>query len=240
MQETTHKWYSNNIGAEFTTLAFGHAGFPVVLFPTSMGTYYENKDFKLVESARWFIEQGLIKIYCPDGIDRQSWYNKGIHPFDRARNHIWYDKFLYEELVPLVRNETGVQRMAFAGCSFGAYHAMNFAFKHPDAASYVLNMGGAFTIKDLADGFHNDDIYFNNPVDFIPHLSDPLIWNLFVILGTGDYDMCKDDNLHMAEILRNKNIEHWLDIRPGANHDWPVWREMFPHYLSAVTARQFR
>ncbi|MBE0663820.1 MAG: esterase family protein [Bacteroidales bacterium] len=240
MQETTHKWFSNNIGAEITTLSFGHAGFPVVLFPTSMGTYYENKDFKLVESARWFIEQGLIKIYCPDSVDRQSWYNKGIHPFDRARNHIWYDKFLLEELVPLVRNETAVQRIAFAGCSFGAYHAMNFAFKHPDAASYVLNMGGAYTIKDLADGFHNDDIYFNNPVDFIPQLNDPRIWDLFVILGTGEHDICKDDNLQMAEILRNKNIEHWLDVRPGKDHDWPVWREMFPHYLSAITARQFR
>lgn len=239
MQEFTHRWYSNNIGAEITTLSFGHAGFPVVLFPTSKGTYYENKDFKLVESARWFIEQGLIRIYCPDGVDSASWYNKAIHPFQRAKNHIWYDKFLYEELIPHIHQESGVHRIAFAGCSFGGYHAMNFAFRHPDTAAYVLNMGGAFSIRDLVDGFHNDDIYFNNPVDFIPNLNDPLIWDIFVVLGTGEHDMCKDDNIHMAEILRNKNIEHWLDIRPGANHDWPVWREMFPHYLSAVTARQF-
>ena len=73
MHEVTHRWYSENVGAEIITLAFGHAGFPVVLFPTSMGTYYENKDFKLVESARWFIENGLINIYCTDSVDRASW-----------------------------------------------------------------------------------------------------------------------------------------------------------------------
>ncbi len=239
MQEFTHRWYSPNIGSEFTTLSFGHAGFPLVLFPTSMGTYYENKDFKLIESASWFIDQGLIRIYCPDGVDKMSWYNKGIHPFQRAQNHIWYDKFLYEELMPLIRQESGIDRIAFAGCSFGGYHAMNFAFRHPEMAKYVLNMGGAFSIKSMVDNHYNDDIYFNNPVDFIPGLSNPLSWDIFVILGTGDHDMCKEDNIEMARILGNKGIEHWLDIRPNAQHDWPVWREMFPHYLSAITARQF-
>jgi esterase/lipase superfamily enzyme len=239
MLETTHKWYSQNIGKEMTTLAFGHAGFPVVLFPTSMGSYYENKDFKLIESVKWFLDEGLIRIYCPDGIDTASWYNKKVHPDVRVRNHVWYDRFLDEELMPLVRTQSGVERVAFAGCSFGGYHAMNFAFKHPDKAKYVINMGGAFNIKDQLDGLYSEEAYYNNPVDFIPNLNSPLIWDFFVILGTGDNDMCKGANFQMAEILGKKNIEHWLDVRPGANHDWPVWREMFPHYLSAITARQF-
>ena len=39
----------------------------------------------LVESASWFVEQGLIQIYCPDSINELSWYNKEIHPADRAK-----------------------------------------------------------------------------------------------------------------------------------------------------------
>lgn len=239
MQEIHHKWYSSNIGREMETLAFGHAGFPVVLFPTSMGRFFENKDFKLIESAKWFIDEGLIRIYCPDGVDSASWYNKNVHPADRVRNHIWYDRFLYDELMPLVRSQSNVERVAFAGCSFGAYHAMNFAFKHPEMAKYVLNMGGAFNIKDQLDGMYFDEAYFNNPIDFIPNLDNKLIWDIFVIMGTGDRDMCKGANFEMADILGKKGIEHWLDVRENAEHDWPVWREMFPHYLSALTAREF-
>ena len=57
-------------------LIFGHSGYPLVIFPTTMGRYFESKDFKLIESVRWFLEQGKVKIYCPDSIDRHSWYNK--------------------------------------------------------------------------------------------------------------------------------------------------------------------
>ncbi|MGY6562849.1 MAG: esterase family protein [Luteibaculaceae bacterium] len=237
MQERVHRWHSPNIGKEMLTLKFGHAGFPVVIFPTSMGRYYENKDFKLIESARWFLEQGLITIYCPDSIDSHSWYNRGIHPAQKVKNHIWYDKYLSDELVPLIRFETGVERIAFGGCSFGGYHATNFAFKHPDMASFVLNMSAAFDIKSHLHGFYNDDVYFNNPVDFVPNVNDWRIWDMFVILGTGEHDICLDANVKMASVLKNKNIKHWLDIRPGAVHDWPIWKEMFPHYLSLITNR---
>jgi len=39
---------------------FGHAGYPIVLFPTTSDRYYECKDFKLIESVRWFVEEGLV------------------------------------------------------------------------------------------------------------------------------------------------------------------------------------
>ena len=53
-------------------LVFGHAGYPVILFPTSLGRYYQNKDFGLIDSVAHLLDTGKIKIYCPDGIDEQS------------------------------------------------------------------------------------------------------------------------------------------------------------------------
>ncbi len=234
MHEHHHKWFSQHLSRDIDVLAFGTRGYPVILFPTSMGRYYENKDFKLIESVAWFIDNGLVKIYCPDGIDNDSWYNKNIHPADRVRNHIWYDLMLLHELVPLAQRETGVSRVATAGCSFGGYHAMNFAFKHPEVVKYVFNMGASFDIKDQLDGFYNDDVFFNNPPDFIPGAQSPYFNDMQVVLGTGTHDMCWDANEKMAGILRNKGIHHWLDVRPDRNHDWPVWREMFSHYLSLI------
>jgi esterase/lipase superfamily enzyme len=232
--EHYHKWYSPRLSRDIEVLAFGTRGYPVILFPTSMGHYYENKDFKLIDSVNWFLDEGLVKIYCVDGIDEVSWYNRNIHPADRAKNHNWYDQMLYHELVPLAQRETGVGRVATAGCSFGGYHATNFAFKHPDVVKYVFNMGAAFDIRDQVDGHYDDHVYFNNPMDFIPNAQSDFFWDMFVVLGTGTRDMCWNANERMAEILRNKGINHWLDVRPDAEHDWPVWKQMFPHYLSLI------
>lgn len=233
MTEQYKRWYSHNLSRDLDMLVFGDRGYPLILFPTSMGRYYQNKDFHLIDSVSWFIEQGLVKIYCIDSIDEQSWYNKSIHPADRAKTHIAYDKMLAEELAPLAMHETGVGKVAVAGCSFGGYHAANFAFKHPEKVSHLFSMGGSFDIKQFTDGFYNDDIFYNNPPDFLLGSDEPSLWNMNIILGTANHDFCKDENIRLSNILKQKEINHWLDVRHG-DHDWPVWREMFPHYLSTI------
>lgn len=232
MKEELKEWYSPGLNMDIKTLIFGHSGQPIILFPTSMGSYYQNKDFKLLDAIAGFINDGKVKVYCPDGIDNLSWYNKSIHPADRVNNHICYDKFILEELLPLAKHETGYDKIITAGCSFGGYHAVNFAFRHPWAVSHVFSMSGAFDISTQLDGFYNDEAYFNNPVDFIPNDINPEIWQLKIVLGTSDRDMCKADNERLSEILNKKGINHWLDIRHNADHDWPIWREMLPDYLA--------
>jgi esterase/lipase superfamily enzyme len=234
MKEEYFKWHSPILGKEMEMLVFGEKGYPVIVFPTSMGTYTQNKDFHLIDSAAWYIENGLVKIYTPSSIDNDSWYAKHLHPVDRARNHVLYDQFLQQEIVNRALNETGHQKAAVAGCSFGAYHATNFAFRHPERVGYLFNMGGAFDIKDQVKGYYDDNIYFNNPPDYLPGLNDPALNDMTIVFGTGDQDMCMDANVRLSEILNEKGVRNWLDIRPGAVHDWPVWREMFPHYLSLI------
>ena len=234
MYEHYHRWYSTSLNREMEVLTFGTRGYPVLLFPTSMGRFTENKDFKLIDSVAWFIEEGLVRIYCPDSIDSMSWYNRGIHPSQRVMNHMWYDHYLLTELVPLMQRETGVQRIATAGCSFGGFHATNFGFRHPDVTKYIFNMGAAFDIKDQMDGYYDENVYFNNPLDFIPNADNSWFHDMFVVLGTGTHDMCWDANEKMATVLRNKGIAHWLDVRQNKPHDWPAWQEMFPHYLSLI------
>jgi len=232
--EELKNWHSPNLDIAIKTLVFGHSGYPIILFPTSMGSYFENKDFKLIDSVQTFIDSGKIKIYCPDGIDKLSWYNKSIPPADRIKNHIHYDQFLLEELVPLAKAETGHGKVITAGCSFGGYHAANFAFRHPWVVSHLFSMSGAFDIKDQLDGFYNNDAYFNNPVDFLPNNMNPELWNMKIVLGTTDRDLCKGDNERLSAVLHQKGINHWLDIRQNADHDWPTWRQMLPEYVAQL------
>jgi esterase/lipase superfamily enzyme len=234
LNEEYHKWYSPIIGRDFEMLVFGHGGFPVILFPTSKGSYYQNKDEGLIESARWFLENGKIKIYCPDSLDALSWYDKSIAPYQRAYNHNLYDRLILEDVCGRALYETGYHQVVTAGCSFGGYHATNFAFRHPAVAGFCFSMSGVFDILSFADGYYDDAVYFNNPVDYMPNASDPNLWKMGIVLGTTDSDSCRPDNERMSETLSRKNIGHWLDIRPNRSHDWPVWKEMFPHYLSLL------
>ena len=215
-------------------LAFGHQGYPVIIFPSTMGRYHESKDFKLIESAKWFLDEGLVQIFCPDSIDKLSWYNKNIHPAQRVKNHIWYDQMILNEVVHKIRHNTATGKVAVSGCSFGGYHAANFAFRHPEYVSHLFTMSGAFDVKSFLDGYYDDNVYFNNPTDYLPSLNHPDLNQMKIILGTSEWDICKDANIQMSQILHQKGIDHWLDMRPERKHDWPTWREMFPHYLSLL------
>jgi esterase/lipase superfamily enzyme len=72
----------------------------------------------------------------------------------------------------------------------------------------------------------------------MPNLNDEWylerIKKMGIVLGTGEWDICLDENKRMSGILSSKGIPHWLDIRQGTGHDWPWWKEMFPLYLSKI------
>lgn len=226
--------YSQALGHEVQMLRFGYSGIPVILFPTSMGQFTQSRDFGLVDAASHFIDQGIIRIYCPESFDRENLYNKGISPHMRILNYTRYEKMISTELIPFIQEETGSSRVILAGCSFGGFHAANSAFKHPELVSYLFSMSGIFDISQQLDGYCDEDVYFNNPVQFVPGLNDPALHQMGIALGTGEHDICLQANKDFSGLLAVKNIDHWLDIRPGAVHDWPVWREMFPHYLSKI------
>ncbi len=232
MKETSIQYYSHQLGKNIDLAIYGHWGYPVVIFPTSMGRHYEAKDFQLIESARTLIEEGKVKVYCVDSIDKDSWYAKHLHPNIRIKNAVLYDNFLNEELVPYIQNECNTSKVAVAGCSFGGFQAANFAFKHPEKVSDLFTMGAAFDIKDFLSGYYDDDVYFNNPFDYLPNAQNPSIWNMNIVLGTCSGDFCKAENETLSKVLAFKNVNHWLDIRWHGTHDWPIWREMFPEYLS--------
>jgi esterase/lipase superfamily enzyme len=96
-------------------------------------------------------------------------------------------------------------------------------------------MGGAFNIRSRVHGYYDDNIFFNNPVDFIPGLTNHHIYNMGIVLGVGDQDFCRAANEELSAMLGAKGVNHWLDVRPGP-HDWPVWRQMFPEYVGKMFA----
>ena len=47
-------------------------------------------------------------------------------------------------------------------------------------------MSGSFNIKMFIDGYYDDNVFFNNPVDFLPDSNHSDLWNMNIVLGMGE------------------------------------------------------
>jgi esterase/lipase superfamily enzyme len=236
MNREYHKGYSQELHRDMEMLIFGHAGTPMLVFPTSMGRFFEYEDRGMIGVLAPKLERGDLQIFCCDSVDLESWYNKGVHPRVRIARHLQYERYLLYELLPFLRWRNPTPRLATTGCSFGGYHALNFALKHPDVVTHCVSMGGAFDIHQFLDGYYDDDCYFNCPPDFLPNMNDEWFLSRYRqvtwVLATGEWDMCMDQNVKMAAIMHAKGIPHWLDIwGDHTAHDWPFWLRMAAKYF---------
>ena len=148
-------------------LVFGHGGVPVVVFPTSQGRFYEFEDRGMVGAIAHKIDNGEIQFYCLDSVDAESWYNRAVPPRWRIARHVQYDSYVIEEVLPLIRLKNWNPHLASLGCSFGGYHAVNIALRHPDRFTGFLSMSGAFDMSRFLNGYHDDDVYFNTPNSYL-------------------------------------------------------------------------
>ena len=231
MNREYHKWFSPQLGREMELLVFGHAGMPMIVFPTSMGRFFDYENRKMIDAVGGKYENGELQAFCVDSVDAESWYNRSVHPSQRAARHVQYDQYLVDEVVPFVRARNASQELTVTGCSFGGYHSVNFALRHPDIATHCVSMGGAFDIHQFLDGYFDQNCYFNCPPDFLPNLTDEWFLDRYrrmkIVLATGETDMCLGENRRLAAIMAAKGLPHWLDVwGDGTGHDWPWWEQM--------------
>src|SRR3954454_18073608 len=135
MRRDYHNWYSQHLGRHMELLTYGHAGMPILVFPTSQGRFYEYENAGMIHAIWQKIEWGHLQCFCVDSVDSESWYNRGIHPHDRVMRHVAWEHYLLYDVLPLISQMNGSGRICTTGCSLGAYHALNFALRHPDVTS---------------------------------------------------------------------------------------------------------
>src|SRR4029077_2680714 len=145
------------------------------------------------------------------------------------------ENLIVRDVFDLARRECNCHRVAVCGASLGAYHAANIAFRHPDTVSHLISLSGSFDISSFFDGYHDDNIYFNSPYEYLPNMSDPWKYNhMGIIIGTGEWDNTRHESYRLSEILNSKGIKHWLDDGKWRGHEWSYWRDMLPYYLSVL------
>jgi esterase/lipase superfamily enzyme len=224
------------MGRDMELLVFGYSGLPVVVFPTSGGRFYEFEDRGLVGALWDRIESGGVQLCCVDSVDIESWYNRDVSPRWRIARHVQYDNYIVYEVAPFIRQRNQNPNFVTLGCSFGGYHAVNTALRHPDLFTGMLAMSGAFDLSNFLGGYHDEDVYFNQPTQYLPNMNDPWYLDRYrqnkYALATGWDDQCLGQNQNLARIMSEKGIPHQLFIWDTWNsHDWPTWQQMVREYL---------
>ncbi|MHC1786832.1 MAG: esterase family protein [Christensenellales bacterium] len=246
MQTSYFKTYSPALQRDMEVKVYGHAGKPCLVFPSQDGRYYDFENFGMPEAAQPHIDQGRLRLYCVDTIDRESWSAQDQPPYDRLRRHEAWFSYLVDEFYPAMRQHAGWDGRAMTlGCSLGAMHAANILFRRPDLFDTVIALSGAYSPEDFLGGYMDEVAYINSPVASIrgmapdhPYIDLLNTCRIILCVGQGAWE---DEMLHstrqLDEAMREKGIRAWVDYWGyDVNHDWPWWRRQLAYYLDKIMA----
>ena len=234
MRREITSWYSPALSKEMPVATYGHYGFAVLLVPTAAADYLEYERFQLIQSLEPMINAGKFRVFSIDSINKESWLNYQMEPAHRAIRHNQYNEYVFNEVVPFIRNATSNETFIYtSGASFGALHAMNLFLKRPDIINGAISMSGVYDLTEYTRGYWDEQVYFNSPIHYIPNLSEPFLLNkikashhIHIYTGSGEYEE-PDASRRFASVLFNKGIWCNLDIwGADVRHDWPAWRAM--------------
>jgi esterase/lipase superfamily enzyme len=236
MNREYHRWHSPSLNRDMELLIFGHAGARVLVFPTSQGRFYEWQDRGMMNVIGEQLERGWLQVYCVDSVDAESWYCRWAHPGGRAYRHHQYFQYLLTEVLPLSTHKNQNPFLMTMGASFGAYHAMTFGLKYPHLVDRILAFSGIYDIRGWTDGFNNDYVYFNNPIQFIPNENDAhrleRLRHIDIIMAVGKEDRLAESSRTMSRLLWDKGIGNALREWDGWAHDWQYWENMMRLYIN--------
>jgi esterase/lipase superfamily enzyme len=236
MRREYHRWFAHALGRDMELLHFGHAGPPMIVFPTSMGAFFEYEDRGMVAALAGKLDAGLLQLICVGTLDAETFYARHTHPRARIERYLAYERYLLVDVAGFVLQTTGSTMAGVTGCSFGAYHAFTMALRHPDRFVSCVTMGGAFDVSKFLDGYYDTDVYLLCPPHFLPNLTDPSYLDRIRrnkwVLVTGERDICRADTQQAADLLGAKGVPHSLHVWGlGSEHDWPEWIKMAQVYL---------
>src|SRR5262249_25562370 len=150
-------------------------------------------------------------------IDAESFYAWWRPPAERIGRHQQYEDYLLREVIPFSREKNPNHPLMVHGCSLGAYHAVNLAFRHPELFVKTVALSGRYDLTipigdfgPLLDGYFDNRVYYHMPSHYIPNLYDPdtleRLRRLHIVLAVGESDPFFDNNLHLSQHLRQKGV----------------------------------
>lgn len=241
MNREYHSWYSPHLDRDMELLVFGHAGAKVLVFPTRTARFHEYENLRIVDALRAKIEAGEMQLFCVDSIDQESFYAFPALPENRIRRHMAYERYIVDEVIPFMNAKNDNAFTISHGCSMGAYHAANIAFRHPHLFQKLAAFSGRYDptlevefFRDLLDGHRDEDVFAHTPVAYLPHVEGEqleALRRMEIVLVIGREDPFLENNHLVSDILSRKDVRHTLVEWDERAHKGYYWRRMAPQYL---------
>ncbi len=216
----------------------------MLVFPSSEGSFHEYEDRGMVAALSPWIEAGRLRLYCVGSYDSESWYGRHLPLHERAWRHSLYENWIMNQVMPAIARDIGDAKTQawVTGCSFGAFHAANFALKFPRTFSQAICLSGVYDIRFLLHGHHDDWVYFNNPIEFIANMHGETLddvrrhTHILLICGQGQWEeRCLASTKELWWLLREKGIPNYMDLWGyDVAHDWPWWTRQMAHAMNAL------
>ncbi len=221
---------------------FGHAGAPLVVFPSNAGVAHEWQKGGMIDAIAPLLAAGRVKVYCPEtNVSRTFSGRDGVHA--RIAEHGAYERFVLETLVPFARDDCRARHdtVTAAGCSMGALYASLFTLKHPEHFGRALCLSGRYRASSHFRG-SSDALYFNDPLAFLPNLDGPALdrvrrrVHLTAVVGRGPHESgCIAETAEFGTWLARKDIPHHVAFwGHDSAHDYVWWRRQAAHYLAQL------
>ena len=237
MERILDSWLSPSLDRKMEVAIYGQAGLPILMFPSAAADYLEYERFHLIEAISHYVESGELHLFSINSINSEAWLNNEMAPRQKVLRHQAYNRYVEDEVVPYVSKATGGRLPITFGVSLGALHAANLLFRRPDLFGGVLGLSGIYDLKSYTDGYFDEDVYFNSPIDYLENLTDEKILSqmrlakqIHFLSGSGEYED-PSATRDIDNLLARKEIPHQVEIWGEEwSHDWPTWRAMLPSY----------
>ncbi len=242
MNREYHKWHSPALGREMELLVFGTGGPRLLVFPSRKERFYEYENHGMIHSLRHRIEAGKLQVICVDGIDDECLYSFEKSPEQRIERHLQFERYIVGEVLPFSARKNPRSPLSVHGCSFGAYHAVAIALRHPEHFERVLALSGRYDLTlhtahyhSLFHGYYSDALREIMPSHFLPLIADrsrlKAVRKIRFTLVVGDEDPFYENNVAFSRALTAQKIGNELHSWCGDAHRFRYWRQMVRIYL---------
>ena len=73
-------WHSPRLNKYMEIATYGHYGTAILLVPTAAVDYLEYERFLLIKVLEKYINDGKIKVFSINSINKESWLSTEMHP----------------------------------------------------------------------------------------------------------------------------------------------------------------
>ena len=213
MEKSTLKWHSPSLGSQAQAHIYGYAGTPIIFFNHDCAKL--SSDDAALKGLSYQIEHGLNIICTLAAPDFDRVFDDALHPSARLVEYLRIEGLVIDELIPRIGREYSDHFFIAAGIGNGGYLAANMALKYPEKFGKLISVCARYDMRPAFDGQQSEDFYYNNPVEFLPHLNDEAIlkelhrldMRLLSHQAHPDYEQTE----RLSSFLEYKDIAHETD-----------------------------